>query len=168
MKNNHKINIHSQVKKRLKHLRRDSLYNYSLFDSILNENPIAFRKAMSRLAKEGIIVKVANGKFYKRGERVSSMVFDDALNIKARKKAWLRKGSIASSSLKSALSSNLFWSNPKGNVSIEAIIVAIIENNALSDLDFARFSFGDNKVIEVFLKNFNIHSRPMIRDLLYV
>ena len=168
MKSKHKINIHKLIKKRLKSLRQDSLYDYSLFTSTLNENPIAFRKAMSRLTKEGMIVKVGNGKFYKRGERNSSMVFDDALHIKARKRAWLRKGSVPTSYLKSTLSSNFFWSNPKGSISIEAIVIAIIENNALSDLDFARFSFGDNKVVEIFLKNFNIHSRPMIRDLLYV
>lgn len=168
MKNNHKINISEHIKKRLKYLRKDQLYDYSLFNSICDENPIAFRKAMSRFAKEGMIVKVGNGKFYKRGERDSSIVFEESLKIKARKDAWLRKGSVSSIYLKSALSSNLFWSNPKGNISIEAIIVAIIENNALSDLDFARFSFGDNRVIEVFLKNFNIHKYPMIRDLLYV
>jgi len=168
MKSNYKINIHKQIKKRLKYLRKDCLYDYSLFASILNKNPIAFRKAMSRLTKEGMIIKVGNGKFYKRGERNSSMVFDEALHIKARKRAWLRKGSVPTSYLKSALSSNFFWSNPKGSISIESIVVAIIENNALSDLDFARFSFGDNKVVEIFLKNFNIHSRPMIRDLLYV
>jgi hypothetical protein len=168
MKNNYRINIHEQIKKRLKYLRKDSLYDYALFASMLNENPIAFRKAISRLAKEGMIVKVGNGKFYKRGERSSSMVFADALHIKARKRAWLRKGSVPALYLKSALSSNFFWSNPKGKISIEAIVIAIIENNALSDLDFARFSFGDNKVVEIFLKNFNIHSRPMIRDLLYV
>jgi hypothetical protein len=168
MKSNHKINIHEYIKKKLKYLRKDSLYDYSFFSSILNENPIAFRKAISRLAKEGVIVKLGNGKFYKRGERASSMVFDNALDIKARKKAWLRKGSVPSVYLKSALSFNFFWSNPKGHISIDTIIVAIIENNALSDLDFARFSFGDKRVVEIFLKNFNIHSRPMIRDLLYV
>ena len=168
MKDDYKINISEQIKKKLRHLRKDSLYDYSLFDSIMDKNPIAFRKAISRFAKEGLIVKVGNGKFYKRGERDVGLLDEEPLRIKARKRAWLRKGSVPSSYLKSALSSNLFWSNPKGNIAIETIIVAIIENNALSDLDFARFSFGDNRVIEVFLKYFNIHSRPMIRDLLYV
>jgi len=166
MKSN-KINISHKIKKKLKYLRKDKLYEYSLFEELLDENAIAFRKAISRLAKEGLLVKVGNGKFYKRGERKGAFL-KIPLRIKARKVSWLKRGSVSVSHLKSALSSNLFWSNPKGSIGIEAIIVAIIENNALSDLDFARFSFGDNKVIEVFFKHFNIHSRPLIRDVLYV
>jgi len=166
MKNNDKIDIMSIVKKKLRRLRKDSIYDYSIFD-IPSQKRVAFRKAISRLSQDGTIVKVGNGKFYKRGEREVEIP-QEPLRIKARKKEWLKKGSVPSRYLKSALSANLFWSNPKGNISIEGIISAIIENNALSDLDFARFSFGDNRVIEVFLKNFNIHSRPIIRDILYV
>jgi hypothetical protein len=166
MENNDKINIISIVKKKLRRLRRDLLYDYSIFD-IPSEKRIAFRKAISRLSESGVIVKVGNGKFYKRGDR-DIEIPKEPLRIKARKREWLKKGSVSSIYLKSALSANLFWSNPNGNISIESIICAIIENNALSDLDFARFSFGDNRVIEVFLKNFNIHSRPIIRDILYV
>ena len=162
-----KINISNEIKKKLKYLRKDKLYDYSLFASMVEDNPIAFRKAISRLAKEGLLIKVGNGKFYKRGERKGAFS-KIPLRIKARKASWLKRGSVSVSHLKSSLSANLFWSNPKGSISIEAIIVAIIENNALSDLDFARFSFGDNKVIEVFFKHFNIHSRPLIRDVLYV
>ena len=167
MKDNHKIDIIKSVKEKLRRLRKDSLYDYSIFEHIPSQKRVAFRKAISRLAKEGVIVKVGNGKFYKRGDREFS-VPKEPLRIKARKKEWLKKGSVPSSYLKSALSSNLFWSNPKGSISIETVISAIIENNALSDLDFARFAFGDNRVIEVFLRNFNIHSRPLIRDILYV
>lgn len=166
MKSN-KMNISNEIKKKLKYLRKDKLYDYSLFSHIIEENPIAFRKAISRLSKEGLLVKVGNGKFYKRGER-EGVFSEEPLRIKARKVSWLKRGFVSVSYLKSALSSNLFWSNPKGSIAIENIIIAIIENNALSDLDFARFSFGDNKVIEVFFKHFNIHSRPLIRDVLYV
>ena len=167
MNSNHQINISNEIKKKLKHLRKDKLYDYSIFESLINNNPRAFRKAISRVAKSGLIIKIGNGKFYKRGERFSD-IDKEPLRIQARKKGWLKRGTVSSKYLKSALSSNLFWSNPKGSISIENIIVSIIENNALSDLDFARFSFGDSKVIEVFLKYFNIHSRPMIRDILYV
>jgi len=51
-------------------------------------------------------------------------------------------------------------------VPIENVIASIIENGALEDIDFIRFSFGDNKVKEVFLKHFDIHSKPIVRDLL--
>jgi len=167
MKNFHKINISNKIKKKLKYLRKDKLYDYSIFGLIVDEHSIAFRKAISRCVKDGLVIKVGNGKFYKRGEReyISS---EKPLRIKARKLNWLKRGRVSVSYLKSALSANLFWSNPKGSIPIENIIIAIIENNSLSDLDFARFSFGDNKVIEVFLKYFNIHSRPLIRDILYV
>jgi len=167
MNNIHKINISNDIKKKLKNLRKDKLYDYSVFGLMVSEDAIAFRKAISRLAKEGKVVKVGNGKFYKRGDR-SRAIYNEPLRIKARKRGWLKRGSVPSVYLKSALSSNLFWSNPKGSVSIESVIVAIIENNALSDLDFVRFSFGDNKVIELFFKHFNIHSRPLIRDILDV
>jgi hypothetical protein len=49
MKTN-KINISNEIKKKLKYLRKDKLYNYSLFGELLDENAIAFRKAISRLA----------------------------------------------------------------------------------------------------------------------
>ena len=153
MKSN-KINISSEIKKKLKYLRKDKLYDYSLFEELVDENAIAFRKAISRLSKEGMLVKVGNGKFYKRGDR-EEILIEEPLRIKARKVSWLKRGSVSVSYLKSVLSSNLFWSNPKGSIGVENIIIAIIENNALSDLDFARFSFGDNKVIEVFLKHFS-------------
>ena len=167
MKKYEKISISRQVKEKLRRLKKDSLYDYSLFDNILISNPIAFRKAISRLAKESVIIKVGNGKFYKRGDRDVSIEIAP-LRIQPRKSKWLKKGSVSAKDIKPLLSSNLFWSNPNGEIPIENLISAIIKNNALSDLDFARFSFGDNKVIEVFLKNFNIHSRPIIRDTLYV
>lgn len=167
MKNNHKTDIMSIVKKKLRRLKKDSLYDYAIFVDIPNDKRTALRKAISRLAKEGVIVKVGSGKFYKRGDREWSIP-KEPLQIKARKATWLKKGFVPSSYLKSALSSNLFWSNPKGSIPIDTVISAIITHNALSDLDFARFAFGDTRVVEVFLKNFNIHSRPIIRDILYV
>ncbi|SFV51142.1 hypothetical protein MNB_SV-12-158 [hydrothermal vent metagenome] len=167
MKNNDKIDITDIVKKKLRRLRRDHLYDYSVFDNIPTYKRVAFRKAISRLAKDGVIVKVGSGKFYKRGDREWSIP-KELLRIVPRKREWIKKGSVPSSYLKSALSSNLFWSNPTGSISIETIISAIIANNALSDLDFARFAFGDERVIEVFLRDFDIHSRPIIRDILYV
>ena len=167
MKNNHQINISKEIKKKLRHLRKDRLYEYSIFGSIVDKNPITLKKALSRFAKEELIIKVGSGKFYKKGERFDELA-EKPLRIKSRKISWLKRGSVPSSYLKLALSSNLFWSNPKGSIPIDNIIISIIENNALSDLDFARFSFGDNRVIEVFLRNFNIHKYPMIRDILYV
>ena len=70
--------------------------------------------------------------------------------------------------LKAKLSSNLFWSNPNGQIPVDNVISAIIDKEAIADLDFVRFNFGDDRVIEVFLQNFNIHEKPMIRDILHV
>jgi len=164
-----KINISKIVSYKVKYLHKDKLYNYSIFSDISDSNREAFRKAMSRLFNDGTIVKVGSKKFYKRGERRRE-VLKNPIRIKAQPqdKRLLRRKGISSKLLKSKLSSNLFWSNPNGNIPIENIIAAIINKEAISDLDFVRFNFGDDKVIEVFLENFNINDKPMIRDILHV
>ena len=156
----------SHIKHKLRRLRKDKLYDYSVFEPIPQGKKEAFRKAISRFAKEGAIVKVGNGKFYKKGERPAQS--NEILQIKPRRKEWLKRGYAPISELKYRLSSNLFWSNPKGNIPVENVIVSVIQKGALDDLDVIRFSFGDNKVKEVFLKHFDIHSKPMIRDILDV
>ena len=166
MENNARFNISSHIKNKLRRLRKDKLYDYSVFGSIPQDKKVAFRQAVSRLAKEGTIVKVGNGKFYKKGQRPSQT--NEVVHIKPRRKEWLKRGYVPVNELKYRLSSNLFWSNPKGNVPIENIIASIINKGALDDLDFIRFAFGDNKVKEVFLKHFDIHSKPMVRDILGV
>jgi hypothetical protein len=167
MKN--KINISKIVSDKVKYLHNDKLYNYSIFDNISDNNREAFRKAMSRLADDGVIVKLGSKKFYKRGQRRSE-VSKNPIRIKAQPqdRRLLRRRCISSKFLKSKLSSNLFWSNPNGNIPVDNVIASIINKEAISDLDFVRFNFGDDKVIEVFLQNFNINEKPMIRDILHV
>ena len=167
MKN--KINIAKIVSDKIKYLHKDKLYHYSMFDNISDKNREAFRQAMSRLANNGAIVKVGSKKFYKRGER-SIEVPKNPIRIKAQPqdRKILRRRAISSKLLKSKLSSNLFWSNPNGNIPVDNVISAIINKEAISDLDFVRFNFGDDKVIEVFLQNFNVNYKPMIRDILHV
>jgi len=166
MKNNAKFNISSHIKNKLRQLRKDKLYDYSVFEPIPQDKKVAFRQAISRLAKEEVIVKVGNGKFYKRGDRES--IPNEIVHIKPRRKEWIKRGYAPINAIKNRLSSNLFWSNPKGNVPVENIIASVIKKGALDDLDFIRFSFGDDKVKEVFLKHFDIHSKPIIRDVLGV
>ncbi len=164
-----RINISKIVSDKVKHLHKDKLYHYSIFDNISDDNREAFRQAMSRLADNGIIVKVGSKKFYKRGQR-SVEAPKNPIRIKAQpedRKILRRKG-ISSKLLKSKLSSNLFWSNPNGNIPVDNVICSIINKEAISDLDFVRFNFGDDRVIEVFLQNFNINEKPMIRDILHV
>jgi len=166
MKNNDKFNISSHIKNKLRRLRKDKLYGYSVFKSIPQDKKVAFRQAISRLAKDGVIVKVGNGKFYKKGHRENGA--SEAIYIKPSHKEWLKRGYVPVESIKYRLSSNFFWSNPKGNIPVENIIASVIKKDSLDDLDFIRFSFGDDKVKEVFLKFFDIHSKPMIRDILGV
>ena len=90
------------------------------------------------------------------------------MHIKPRQKGWLKSGNVPVKDMKHRLSRNLFCSNPEGKIPVENAIAAIIDKGTLSDLDFAIFSFGDNKVKGVFLKYFNINSKPMIRDILNV
>lgn len=166
MKNNDNFNMSSYIKNKLRRLRKDKLYDYSIFETTLESKNAVFRQAISRLAKEGVIIKVGNGKFYKRGYRDTAP--KEQVHIKARRKEWLKSGKVSVSNLKYRLSANLFWSNPKGKVPVENVITSIIDKGTLDDLDFIRFSFGDDKVKEVFLKYFDIHSKPMVRDILGV
>ncbi len=163
------INISKIVSDKVKGLDKDKLYNYSIFDNISDNSREAFRKAMSRLADDGVIVKVGSKKFYKRGQRRVE-VSKNQIRIKAQPqdRKILRRRGISAKLLKSKLSSNLFWSNPNGKIPVDNVISAIINREAISDLDFVRFNFGDDKVIEVFLQNFNINEKPMIRDILHV
>lgn len=167
MKN--KLNISKIVSDKVKHLQKDKLYDYSIFSNIPEDKREAFRKAISRLANDGVIVKLGNKKFYRRGQR-DVEVSKEPIRIKAqpRDKKLLRRRNIPSKFLKAKLSSNLFWSNPNGDIPINNVISAIINKEAISDLDFVRFNFGDDRVIEVFLQNFNINEKPIIRDILHV
>jgi hypothetical protein len=164
-----KINISKIVSNKIKYLKKDKLFSYSIFDDIPKDSRQAFRKAMSHLADNNIIVKVGSKKFYKRGQR-SVEVPKNPIRIKAQPldRKILRRRGIPAKNLKSKLSSNLFWSNPNGSVPVDNVISAIINKEAISDLDFVRFNFGDDRVIEVFLQNFNINEKPMIRDILHV
>ena len=164
-----KINISKIVSDKVKYLHKDKLYNYSIFKDISDNNREAFRKAMSRLFNDGSIVKVGSKKFYKRGERRRE-VLNNPIRIKAQPqdRKLLRRRGIPSKLLKSKLSSNLFWSNPNGAIPVDNVISAIINKEAISDLDFVRFNFGDDRVIEVFLENFDINEKPLVRDILHV
>lgn len=166
MENNAESNVSSHIKNKLRRLRKDKLYDYSVFEPVPRNKKAAFRQAISRLAKEAVIVKVGNGKFYKKGYRARQP--GEPLHIKPRRKEWLKRGYVPADHLKYRLSSNLFWSNPKGKIPVENVIASVINKGALDDLDFIRFSFGDDKVKEVFLKHFDVHSKPMVRDILGV
>jgi len=166
MKKANKINIHNYVKNKIKRLRKDKLYDYSIFKDVPKENRSALIKAVSRMAKEEVIIKIGNGKFYKKGKRQFPQ--GKALNIKPRRKDWLKAGKVKVDLLKYRLSENLFWSNPNGKIPVENIIAIVLDRNSINDLDIMCFSFGDNKVKEVFLKYFDINKKPLIRDVLGV
>ncbi len=163
------INISKYVSHIIMNLKKDKLYDYSVFKNIPEDKRVAFRKAISRIADKGVIVKVGSKKFYRRGYR-ESFVSKNPLRIKAQPfdRRDLRRKGISAQYLKSRLSANLFWSNPNGMIPKERIIYKILDNQSLSDLDFARFNFGDEKVIEIFMENFDINEKPMMRDILNV
>lgn len=167
MKN--KINVSKTISDKVKHLHKDKLYSYAIFDDLAENSREAFRKVMSRLAKEGVIVKVGPKKFYRRGER-STLVKSDHLKIKVDPydKKLLRSRGVSAKYLKSKLHRNFFWSNANGMIPVENVISKIIAEGSLSDLDFARFNFGDDRVIEVFMNHFDIDEHAMIRNLLNV
>ena len=106
MQNKEKSSISNRVRNKLKRLHRDKLYDYSIFGDIAKEDKPAFRKAISRLAKDGFMVKVGNGKFYRRGDRPYKS--KESIQINARRKEWLKAGKVPVNVLKYRLSRNLF------------------------------------------------------------
>lgn len=167
MQNSDISNVYAYVKNKLRRLRKDKLYDYSVFGPISEEKRVAFRKAVSRLAKEGKIVKLGSKKFYKKGYRPFPSG-GSVSKAKPRRKDWLKAGKVPVREIYPRLSRNLFWSNPDGKIPVENLIAAILDKGSLDDLDVVRYSFGDDKVKEVFLKHFDIHKKPMIRDILHV
>ena len=163
------VNISKLVSNKVKHLKKDKLYDYSVFKNIPEDKRDVFRKAMSRLAQDGTIIKVGSKKFYRQGERDNKSE-KKHLKIKANpyNKKLLRCKVLSAKYLKQRLHRDLFWSNPNGTIPVENVLYKIIDGGSLSDLDFARFNFGDEKVIEVFLRNFNINEKTMIRNILNV
>ena len=161
------VNIAKLVNDKVKYLKKDKLYDYSVFENIPEEKRAVFRKAMSRLAEDGSIVKVGSKKFYKRAER---LVRENHVKIKLNPydKKLLRSKVISAKYLKSKLHKIFYWSNPNGMIPIDNVIHKILESESISSLDFARFNFGDDRVIEVFMNNFNIHEKPMMRNILNV
>ena len=80
---------------------------------------------------------------------------------KAHEKQAMKRGSISAKKLK--LSKNIFYSNKSGQIPINNIIASVIKEGSMSDIDAIRYKFGDNKVIEILLGEFDMQESKIKR-----
>ena len=141
--------IQRRLDQQLNSLESYRVYDYS--DLNLDSSDPSIRSALSR--RKDKIRKLGKGRFYISENKSSSK--QQKLYRVAHDKISMKRGSVAVKSLR--LSRNLFWSNPDGYVPVGNLIAAVIEKGSSDDIDSIRYRYGDNKVIEVLLKHFNLN-----------
>jgi len=129
---------------------------YSYKDLDLDSNDSSVRSAISRSKNK--IRMLSKGKFIipSLNSREKNKLFQ-----KAHEQQAIKRGSISPKKLK--LSKNIFYSNKNGQIPINNIIVSVIKDGSMNDIDAIRYKFGDNKVIEVLLEEFNIEESKISR-----
>lgn len=140
---------------KIKNLRNYKVYDYALFD---NENKIAAESYISRAAKNGDIIKIGKGKFYKRASSIKEHNIPQFINH-PRDKVALRHNKISPS--KYPIFSKLFWSNRNVAISLDNYIGVILSKDDPSYLPYLRELFGDRKVYEVYLNHFYQKNRRL-------
>lgn len=132
---------------------------YSFADIGLDGNNPSHRSLLSR--SKGNIIKLGKGKFYvgsKSGSRIP-------VHSVAHDKISLKRGSVKASSIHA--SKNLFWSNQSGYIPIKNVIASVIQNGSMDDINNLVYRFGQQKVIEILLNNFDVNE-PKIKRIAYV
>ncbi len=138
----------------LQNLHSHKLYSYKELG--LDSSDASVRSAISR--SKGKIRLLSRGKFIVPSShaRERNRLFENAHELQA-----MKRGSI--SAKKFHLSKNIFYSNKSGQIPINNIIASIIKDGSMSDIDAVRYKFGDNKVIEVLLEEFDIKESKISR-----
>lgn len=132
---------------------------YSFSDLGLDGNNPSHRSSLSRSKAD--IVKLGKGKFYVSNQN-RSMVY---IHRAAHDKISIKRGSAKASSIHA--SKNLFWSNPNGYIPIKNIIASVIKNGSIDDINSIIYRFGEHRVIEVLLNNFDMNE-PKMKRIAYV
>lgn len=145
----------SIVSKKLKYLRIYKVYDYSLFD---DKNKIAAESYLSRAAKNGEIIKIGKGKFYKRPSNIKNLLIPQIINHPADKVA-LKHNKISPS--KYPIFNKLFWSNRNVAISLDSYIGVVLSKDNPSYLPYLRELFGDRKIYEVYLNHFYQKNRRL-------
>ena len=147
-------------------IKKNDLFNdllpfkvYSFSDLGLDGNNSSHRSLISR--SKGNIVKLGKGKFYIRANHRPDPIIPRA----AHDKISIKRGSVKASSIHA--SKNIFWSNSKGYIPIKNAIASVIKGGSMDDINNLIYRFGEQKVIEVLLKHFDINE-PKIKRIAYV
>ena len=129
---------------------------YSYKDLDVDSSDASIRCAISR--RKNKIRMLSRGKFIipSFNAREKSKLFD-----KPHEQQAIKRGSISAKKL--ILSKNIFYSNKNGQIPVNNIIVSVIKDGSMNDIDAIRYKFGDNKVIEVLLEEFDVHESKISR-----
>lgn len=136
---------------------------YSFADIGLDGNDSSQRSSFHRSINKNV-VKLGKGKFYvdPKAKDGDSKKF---LHPHGHDKVALKRGSVKAGSIHA--SKNIFWSNANGYIPVQNVIASVIENGSMDDINSIRYRFGDFKVIEVLLNNFDIEA-PKYKRISYV
>ncbi|MDD5211920.1 MAG: hypothetical protein PHV62_05855 [Sulfuricurvum sp.] len=134
---------------------------YSFADIGLDGNDSSQRSAFHRSINNNI-VKLGKGKFYvdPKGDGDRKKF----LHPHGHDKVALKRGSVKAGSVH--VSKSIFWSNSNGYIPVPNVIASVIENGSMDDINSLRYRFGDFKVIEVLLNNFDLE-KPKYKRISY-
>lgn len=150
--------LQSEFNKKIKALKPYVVYGADDFKEIENQQ---FSNLVNRAREKSLIVKIGKGKFYRRDDKSIAKLSkaSDSENWKFPKRYNNPSKSFALRHdrirpFKYPIVADLFWSNKYQNIPLDNFISKIIDEDNFYSFPFLQQSFGDRKVIEVYLKNF--------------
>jgi len=148
------LNKQHSIDSVIEKLHSHKIYSYK--DLGFDSSDASIRSAISR--RKNKIRMLSRGKFIipSSNAREKSKLFGKPHEPQA-----IKRGSISAKRL--ILSKNIFYSNKNGQIPINNIIVSVIKDGSINDIDAIRYKFGDNKVIEVLLEEFDVNQPKINR-----
>lgn len=148
------LNKQRSIDSIIQKLHSHKVYSYKDLD--IDSSDASIRCAISR--RKNKIRMLSRGKFIipSFNAREKNKLFNKPHELQA-----MKRGSISAKKL--ILSKNIFYSNKNGQIPINNIIVSVIKDGSMNDIDAIRYKFGDNKVIEVLLEEFDVKESKISR-----
>jgi hypothetical protein len=155
----------SAVNDKIKKLHSYKVYDYSIFDDNIKNAAESF---ISRASKNGKIIKIGKGRFYKRPSKNELHSEIPEIINNPKDKSALKYNQISPS--KYPVFRNLFWSNRNKPIALDNYIGVVLSKDNPESLPYLRNFFGDRKVYEVYLNEFYQKGRrlPLIQEFLEI
>lgn len=153
------------VSDKIRKLHLYKVYDYSIFEE---KTKGAAETYISRASKNGNIIKIGKGKFYKRPLKNKLHEQIPKIINNPKDKTALKYNKISPS--KYPIFKNLFWSNRNKPISLDNYIGVILSKDNPGSLPYLRGFFGDRKIYEVYLNEFYQKNRklPLIEEFLEI